>query len=101
MNAGTRFVANVNRISTSVPTSDARFDMRLTEKFDDEESDDKGWTWVAAILIGGVLIASGYLEQESANFERAATQTPDQRHATNVPASHIVAVGTKRADKGY
>ena len=38
-----------------VATSDARFDMRLTENFDDDAS-STGWTWVAAILIAAAVL---------------------------------------------
>lgn len=79
MNAGIRFVANINRVSANVPTSDPRLDMRLTEKFDDDELDSTGWTWVAAILIGVVLIVSGYLVQESSRFEHKTSHASDQR----------------------
>lgn len=105
MNAGTRFVANVNRIATNVPTSDPRFDMRLTEKFEDDDAASTGWTWVAAVLIGGVIIVSGYLEQESAQIERAEARTYDQRQGTHVSVSHTVVAdgkqGKPRVDKGY
>ena len=97
MNAATRYVANVNNIAANVPTSDPRFDMRLTEKFEDDESDHSGWTWVAAILIGGVLIVSGYLEQEPTRTDRASTHVSDQRHSTNQTASQYAAVDTVRA----
>ena len=105
MNAATRYVANVNNIAANVPTSDPRFDMRLTEKFEDDESDHSGWTWVAAILIGGVLIVSGYLEQEPTHIDRASTHASDQRHSTNQTASQYAVVDTVRANpragKGY
>ena len=105
MNAATRYVANVNHVAANVPTSDPRFDMRLTEKFEDDESDHNGWTWVAAMLIGGVLIVSGYLEQESTRSDRASTHASDQRNGTNQTVSQYAAVDTVRANpravKGY
>lgn len=105
MNAATRYVANVEHVATNVRTSDPRFDMRLTEKFEVDESEHNGWTWVAAILIGGVLIVSGYLEQESTRSDRASTHGSSQRHSTNQTTSHYVVVDTVRANpragKGY
>ena len=105
MNAATRYVANVNHVAANVPTSDPRFDMRLTEKFEDDESDHSGWTWVAGILIGGVLIVSGYLEQDSTSIDRASTHVSEQKYGANKTASHYVAVDTVRADpravRGY
>ena len=56
-----------------VATSDPRFDMRLTEKFDDDDSLSNGWTWVAAIMIAGVLILSGYLDQESTSIQSSSS----------------------------
>ncbi len=86
-------------------TSDARFDMRLTEKFDDDDASSAGWTWVAAILIGGVLIVSGYLDQESANVAGITATTVGQRYAAHPSASQtVIADATRtdrRADKGY
>ena len=105
MNAVTRYVGNVNHVAANAPTSDPRFDMRLTEKFEDDDSDHGGWTWVAGILIGGVLIVSGYLEQESTSIDRASTHVSEQKYGTNKTASQHVAVDTVRADpravKGY
>ena len=98
MNAATRYVAKVNNVAANVPTSDPRFDMRLTEKFGDDESDRSGWTWVAGILIGGVLIVSGYLEQGSTSIDRASTHVSEQKYGTNKTTSQYVAVDTVRAD---
>ena len=98
MNAATRYVANVNPLAANAPTSDPRFDMRLTEKFENDESDHSGWTWVAGILIGGVLIVSGYLEQEPTNIDRASTHVSEQKYGTNKTTSQYVAVDTVRAD---
>ena len=86
-------------------TSDARFDMRLTEKFDDDDASSAGWTWVAAVLIGGVLIVSGYLDQESANDAGITATTVGQRYAAHPSASQtVIADATRtdrRTDKGY
>ena len=105
MNAATRYVTNVNHVAANAPTSDPRFDMRLTEKFENDDSDHNGWTWVAGILIGGVLIVSGYLEQESTSIDRASTHVSEQKYGTNKTASQHVAVDTVRADpravRGY
>ena len=98
MNAATRYVANVNHVAANVPTSDPRFDMRLTEKFEDDESDHSGWTWVAGILIGGVLIVSGYLEQDSTSIDRASTHVSEQKYGANKTPTQYVAVDTVRAD---
>ena len=86
-------------------TRDARFDMRLTEKFDDDDASSAGWTWVAAILIGGVLIVSGYLDQESANDAGTTATAVGQRYAANTSAPQAALAGAtrteRRADKGY
>ena len=88
---------------TRVATSDARFDMRLTEKFDDADQTSAGWTWVAAILIAGVLIVSGYLDQEAGSL--ATASAPGERYAVNTsPSQTVVAAANqaeRRSDKGY
>lgn len=99
MNSGTNYAAPENQ----VVTSDARFDMRLTENFDDDAS-STGWTWVAAILIAGVLIVSGYLDQEAGNIEGTRTSTVGERYASNASARQPVADANRlvqRPDKGY
>ena len=100
MSSGTN---NYATPENQVATSDARFDMRLTENFDDDAS-STGWTWVAAILIAGVLIVSGYLDQEAGNIEGTRTSTVGERYASNVSARQPVADANtlvQRADKGY
>lgn len=99
MSSGTNYASAENQVATS----DARFDMRLTENFDDDAS-STGWTWVAAILIAGVLIVSGYLDQEAGNIEGTGTSTVGERYASNVSARQPVADANRlvrRADKGY
>ncbi len=94
MTPATRYVINVNRHSTSDP----RFDMRLTEKFDDEEATSIGWTWVAATLIAGSLIVSGYLDEESANPSRPSDKV--EKYAANTATAVPTGVSTKSADVG-
>ena len=88
---------------TRVATSDARFDMRLTEKFDDADQTSAGWTWVAAILIAGVLIVSGYLDQEAGSL--ATASAAGDRYAVNTSPSQTVVAAAKQterqSDKGY
>ena len=94
MTPATSYVINDNRHATSDP----RFDMRLTEKFDDEEATSVGWTWVAATLIAGSLIVSGYLDDESANPSRPAAKV--QKYAANTATAPSTAMSTKSADVG-
>ena len=99
MSSGTNYASAENQVATS----DARFDMRLTENFDDDAS-GTGWTWVAAILIAGVLIVSGYLDQEAGIIEGKSTSTVGERYASNVSAHQPMADTSRlvhRADKGY
>ncbi len=99
MSYGTNYATPENQVATS----DARFDMRLTENFDDDAS-STGWTWVAAILIAGVLIVSGYLDQEAGNTAGTRTSTAGERYASNVSTRQPVADANRlvqRADKGY
>lgn len=89
-----------------VVTSDARFDMRLTENFDDEVASSSGWTWVIAILIAGMLIVSGYLDQESAIIDGpSAASVVGERNAssTSVPLAVIADArrNDRQRDKGY
>ena len=100
MRPGTDYVTPENRVSTSDP----RFDMRLNEKFDDDDASDSAWTWVTAILIAGVLIVSGYLDQETGSSDRVSATTGGEIYAANTPAPPA-AVGANRTDprfvKGY
>ena len=102
MSLGTDYVSTENRVATSDP----RFDMRLTENFNDDDASGSGWTWVAAILLAGVLIVSGYLEQESANVgSTSSAPTIGERYASNTSAPQTRVADThktdKRSDKGY
>ena len=101
MRPGTDYVSPENRVATS----DARFDMRLTENFDDDAATSGGWTWIAAILIAGTLIVSGYLDQEPANFGGDAPSRVAERHAANTTASQTVVANANTVDarsfKGY
>ena len=101
MSDGTDYVSPENRVATSDP----RFDMRLTENFDDDTSSN-GWTWVAAILLAGVLIVSGYLDQESGIIDGASSVSAvGERYASNTSAPRTGVADThradKRSDKGY
>ena len=96
MSPATSFVVNVNRNATS----DVRFDMRLTNQFDDEAATNAGWTWVAAILIAGTLIVSGYLDQESANPRGPSVAATADKYAVKKPTSPAYP-GVHIADKGY
>lgn len=88
---------------TRVATSDARFDMRLTENFYDADQTSAGWTWVAAILIAGVLIVSGYLDQEGGSL--ATASAAGESYAVNTSSSQTVVAAAKQterqSDKGY
>lgn len=99
MTPAASYVIDVNRHATSDP----RFDMRLTEKFDDGEATSVGWSWVAATLIAGSLIVSGYLDAESANPSRPAASV--DKYAANTATAPSTGVSTKSADvardKGY
>ena len=94
MTPATSDIFKVNLQTTAAP----RFDMRLTEKFDDEEATSVGWTWVAATLIAGSLIVSGYLDDESANPSRPAAKV--QKYAANTATAPSTAMSTKNADVG-
>ncbi|MEO8384312.1 MAG: hypothetical protein ABI583_03645 [Betaproteobacteria bacterium] len=90
---------NINRQTTSDP----RFDMRLSEKFVDEDASSVGWTWVAAILIAGTLIVSGYLDQESALSNLRTTATGSEKYAANsanAQSTRVTGADVDR-DKGY
>lgn len=102
MSLGTDYVSPENRVATSDP----RFDMRLTENFDDDDASGSGWTWVAAILLAGVLIVSGYLEQESGIIDNTSSAPAvGERYASNTSAPQRRVADThrtdKRSDKGY
>ena len=102
MSLGTNYVSPENRVATS----DARFDMRLTEKFDDDDgASGSGWIWVGAILLAGVLIVSGYLDQESANIEGTASAAGGVSYASDTSPRQTVVASAKsaerRSDKGY
>ena len=94
MTPATSDIFKVNRQTTSAP----QFDFRRTEKFDDEDATNVGWTWVAATLIAGSLIVSGYLDDESANPSRPAAKV--QKYAANTATAPSTAMSTKSADVG-
>lgn len=99
MTTATSNVVNVNRRRTSDP----RFDMRLTEKFDDDDATSVGWTWVAAILIAGTLIVSGYLDQETTDPNGRTVVTSGEKYVvntTNAQTPHMTGASAGR-DKGY
>ena len=64
-----------------VATSDARYDMRITENFDDDDASSSRWPWVAAILFAGMLIASAFLDQESGNTAGATSSVASEKYA--------------------
>ena len=101
MNAETNHAAPDNYSAIS----DARFDMRLTEKFDDGEHSGSGWMWVGALMFAGVLIVSGYLDQESPRPEEASSLARHERVALKNPETQTMTKDTKRpdhrSDKGY
>ncbi len=101
MNAETNRATSDNHAATS----DARFDMRLTENFDDAEHSGSGWMWVGALMFAGVLIVAGYLDQESPRPEQASSPVLNERIALNNSVPQAAAADTKRADhrsdKGY
>lgn len=101
MNLATNHASPENKVATS----DARFDMRLTEKFDDDDdATSSGWTWVAAILIAGVLIVSGYLDQESASIQSSSSVISANYASSSSAPQTMVADANRpahRLDKGY
>lgn len=101
MSLGTNYVTTENQVATS----DARFDMRLTGKFDNEDASASGWAWVAAILVAGTLIVSGYLDQESGNLQTSANTGVVQTYASSTSARQTVIADANRPahrlDKGY
>lgn len=101
MQPATRYVSNINRVMQK----DKNFDLHLNEYAEDEDAASTGWTWVAAILIGGVLIVSGYLDQESRSFERSVVTTADHRGGAYRNASLAVPAANKSTamprEKGY
>ena len=101
MNLATNHASPENKVATS----DARFDMRLTDKFDDDDdSTGSGWTWVAAILIAGVLIVSGYLDQETASIQPSSSVISANYASSSSAPQTMVADANRpahRLDKGY
>ena len=100
MSLGTDYVTPENRVATS----DASFDARFTEDYDDDAA-SSAWTWVTALLIAGTLIVSGYLDQESVNFTSPAASAVADRHVSNTAAPQTVAKSLVSAEqrlvKGY
>ena len=90
------YVVNENHQATSDP----RFDMRLTEKFDNDDTASVGWTWLAAILIAGTLIVSGYLDQESANTGEQTVVASGDKYASNAPTGQTTRMTVPSADVG-
>ena len=100
MNLATNYASSENKVATSDP----RFDMRMTEKFDDDDSTGSGWTWVAAILIAGVLIVSGYLDQETASIQSSSSVISAHYASSSSAPQTMVADANRpahRLDKGY
>ena len=82
-------------------TSDPRFDMRLTEKFDDDDATSVGWAWVAAILIAGTLIVSGYLDQASANTSGQTVAASGDKYANNTADAQTTYVNVRGTELGH
>ena len=109
--SGAHFESTTMKLATAsaspkneVATSDPRFDMRLTEKFDDDDSSSSGWSWVGAILIAGVLIVSGYLDQESASIQSSSSVISANYASSSSAPQTMVADAYRpahRLDKGY
>jgi hypothetical protein len=101
MNRGTDSITPEQRVGVSDP----RFDMRMTENFGDGDEGSTGWTWIVAILIAGVLIISGYLDQESGDFDASTASGSVQTYvaSTTAPATLVAAINSTdhRATKGY
>lgn len=81
-----------------VATSDARYDMRITENFDDDDASSSRWPWVAAILFAGMLIASAFLDQESGNTAGATSAVAGVRYAANTAAPLSGVANAQRPD---
>lgn len=89
---------NLISADKKVATSDARFDMRMTENFDDDDASSSGWPWVAAILFAGMLIASAYLDQESGNLVGVTSAVAGVRYAANTAAPLTGVANAQRPD---
>ena len=100
MQPETNFTTNSHRAQLN----DQSFDLHLSESFDDDAA-STGWTWVAAVLIGGALIVSGYLDQEAQSFERGTASAVERRGGSYATASlaapKVPNQTTQRVDKGY
>lgn len=101
MQPETNFTTNSHRAQLN----DQSFDLRLNESFNDDDAASTGWTWVAAVLIGGALIVSGYLDQESQSFERGTASASEHRGGSYATASlaapNVTNQTAPRPDKGY
>lgn len=89
----TKYVTTENRVATSDP----RFDMRLSNDFDDDETPSSGWAWVGAILVAAVLIVSGYLDQDSTNAAGPAVSTAGERYASTTPSPPVIKLAVNDA----
>ena len=96
MELGTDFITPNKRISDN--------DFRASHRASVDENDTGGgWTWVAALLVAGLFIVSGYLDQESAS---AQTQLSESSASPSYVASPpggatMVAGQAYQAEKGY
>ena len=101
MQPATRNVTNINRVSQN----DEGFDLHLSESVEDEDAASTGWMWVTALLIGGALIVSGYLDQESQSFARSTVSVVDHHGGAYITAALAVPVAAKPAapqrERGY
>ncbi len=101
MYLGNEYITPGQRVSNHAP----RFDMRLAERCEDEESLSPGWTWVAALLVAAMFIVSGYLDEESRNFDGATVSGVVKGYAQNTVTPTVVAANSPGTDrhsaKGY
>ena len=85
--------------------NDQSFDLRLVEPFDDDDSASTRWTWVAAALISGAMIASGYLDREPKSFEPGSAAVREHRGGPYATASLAPPAATNkitpRLNQGY
>jgi hypothetical protein len=93
-----------------VLVSDPRFDMRMTGKLDDESALRTSWPWAAALLIAGMFIVSGYIDEESQRVEAkpisGSAETSTSNTTMPMPSSASTFVATSqstdhRSAKGY
>ncbi len=104
MNLGTDSISPEQRVAVSDP----RFDMRMTGKLDDESALRSSWIWVAALLLAGMFIVSGYMDDESRRAERKAVSGSDtyaSSSSMSSPSTSTLVATSQNSDqrsaKGY